>query len=716
MSQRSRGHALDGLLAGVARWQVRRPWPFVVAAMLSAVLSIPVIAGWLPGVDGLSLESDFRAMLPESARSVRDFSRIEARTGGNQPLSLTLEVPSEADLPALRRFVRDLAGRIESLEGLGVLGVDWNLEDFVAFVETHHHLYASLDDLEEVRDALEDRLAYEQETRGPWNLGLDDGPEEAPPEPEEVVERIQQEADAARAELDASYPEGFFQHPERPLLMIVVQTSIVGASSDEVDALEAEIRRLVRELDPDSYAEGMEILYGGTVIEVRDETESLVSAVRNATLLTVFLVMLAIYAFFLRVRPIPLLTLALLPPVLVTFAVAELTVDYLNASSAFLSSIVVGNGINANIIWLSRYFEARRAGKPLEQALVTSNVGTWRGTLTAALAATAAFASLITTDFRGFRDFGIVGGTGMVLCWVAAYTLLPSLATVWERAKPLTFRERGRRHRGIYGVLFARLGLGRPRLVLRVAAVFCVVSVALVGRAVAVGPVEMDFRNLRTVRPADSEPERVVNASRAIFPDTQTGSGMVVLADSPAQVAAFEAQLEALREERPRAFGEVKTLQDLLPDRQREKIRVLAELRELMLEVRPRVSEALQARIDAELPPEALEPVGPDDLPVSAARPFTERDGTRGELLVIEHHPERSDWDGEYLMEWSAAARTLRAEGTPEPPPVAGIATVFADLVRTVHEDGPRTVLDLACWPRSRCCSSPSGRGHERCR
>ena len=44
--------------------------------------------------------------------------------------------------------------------------------------------------------------------------------------------------------------------------------------------------------------------------------------------------------------------------------------------------------------------------------------GTWRPTLTAAAAAAGSYGSLLITEFRGFREFGIIGGAGMVICWV----------------------------------------------------------------------------------------------------------------------------------------------------------------------------------------------------------------------------------------------------------------------------------------------------------
>ncbi|MCA9606351.1 MAG: MMPL family transporter [Myxococcales bacterium] len=669
----------------LTRWQLERPSLWILVSAVLGLVSTALVVG-VPGVtDGLTLNSDFTAMLPRTAQSVRDMDEISERFGGQQALIVTVQA---SDIEAVRRFTRDLVPRVEAMQDHKVLAVDWNLHDFEEFVDDNGHLYADLEDLEAIRDALSARLDYERARANPFYIDLDDDP---PPDPQETIDRIRRDAESARGDMDERFPEGFFQHPDEPLVLFVVYTSIRGGELGDTEGLVAAIQQAAEELDPDSYAPDLELHFGGALMEAHDETVSLIAAVRNATILTVSLVMLAIWVFFLRIRPIPLLTLALLPPVLVTFGVAELTVDYLNASSAFLSAIVVGNGINPNVIWLARYFEARRAGESLESAILTCHRGTWKGTLTASLAAGVAYGSLMTTDYRGFRDFGIVGGTGMVLCWIAAYTLLPALTVLFERWRPLQFT-RTTRYKGFYGVLFAKLALGSPRLVLATSLLVTIASGVLVAYAVIDDPLEYDFRRLRSERDPSSDAELVLQASRAILDDTSSGSGLAVLAPSRDAAVGFRDWLESHRDEFPHAYGEVTSIEDLLPTDQEAKLPVVRELRELMLEIRPHVDEDLQRTIDERIPPADPHAIGPDDLPRSVARPFTERDGTRGRLLVIEHHPEESGWDGHYTARWAAAARALRSPGEDGPPPVAGTAMVFSDLMHQIWDDGPRAI------------------------
>jgi predicted RND superfamily exporter protein len=97
-----------------------------------------------------------------------------------------------------------------------------------------------------------------------------------------------------------------------------------------------------------------------------------------------------------------------------------LSIRHLNSNTAFLGSIIFGNGINSGIMLLARFREERILGRGLVQAISTMVSTTWRPTLAAAGAAAAAYGSLVFTDFRGFAQFGWIGGIGMIVCWISA--------------------------------------------------------------------------------------------------------------------------------------------------------------------------------------------------------------------------------------------------------------------------------------------------------
>jgi predicted RND superfamily exporter protein len=685
-----------GRWARLARAQSDRPWIFIALAALLSAAALPFLLQ-------LELNSDFQAMLPESAQSVRDLDEIRERFGGVATVTLAIQArEGGGDAAAARAAARALAPRIEAMDELGVSSVDWNVADFETFVTERRHLYADLSDLTEIRDALRDRLEWERARANPFYIDLG---EEAPPDPESVIERIQRDADEARRAMDR-FPEGFYQHPREPIVFVFVRTNIRGGDVGQTDRLlgaieaaaddviaggEAAPRARSRGTDVGWESGPIRIDYGSEIMDVREENAALKEAVERSTIVTIALLFGAIFVFFMRWRAVPLLGLTLVAPIFVTFGIAEIGVDYLNASTAFLGSIVLGNGVNSSIMWLGRYFEERRTGRDVAAAIRATHVGTWPGTLAAAIACALAYGSLMVTDYRGFRDFGFIGSIGMMLAWVAAYGVLPALVAASERLRPMTWDENARRQKGVYGVLFAQLALGRPRAVLALCAVLTVVSAVAVGRVVGTDPLEYDFRNLQAERDDASRTAWVNQKQGETVEETQAGSALAILAPTRDDVASIRAQLERYREEHPGVIGAVRTIEDLLPADQEAKLPVIADLRSILLEVRPYLDEEHQARIDEHLPPETVTPVRREDLPRSVARPFVERDGTIGRLVFVEHADGQDTWDGRYMIRWAEAVRSART-GEGETPPVAGVAVVFADLLASMYDDAPKAI------------------------
>jgi predicted RND superfamily exporter protein len=376
----------------------------------------------------------------------------------------------------------------------------------------------------------------------------------------------------------------------------------------------------------------------------------------------------------------------LVPPCMITFGLAQLVVHQLNSSTAFLGSIVIGNGVNASIMWLGRYFEERRAGKDVRAAIEAAHAGTASGTFAATTAAMLAYGSLLVTGYHGFRDFGVIGALGMLLCWIAAYGLLPALTAISERVRPMRFVDRDRRRKGIYGVLTSRLSLSAPRVVLLGCAALSLVSACALVRTARRDPLEYDFRNLQAVRAKESRVSWVNTRLEEAVEETRVGGALAVMARTPEDVPAIRKELGDYRASHPGALGDVRTIDDLLPTDQAEKIEILKQLRALALEARPHASDDERKRIDDSMPPEDLHVLQRSDLPASVARAYTERDGTIGRMLFVEHVKGMDTWDGRYMIRWASAARS------PDGTRVGGGAVVFADLLTTIFHDGPRVI------------------------
>lgn len=654
-------------------------------AGLVLVVALLLSAGAFQLVRQLTLDTSFVALLPDNKPSVVDLRALGDRVGGLQTLSVAVESPSK-NLEAMQRFIRAAAPRIAAMQGYGIRSVDYTIGTYENFVYDHRHLYAPIEDLRKIRDSLQERVDYEKLRRNPFFVALDD---EEPESPQAVIERMQKRAEDGRARLN-QFPGGLYINPEHDFGVFFIRCDFEGGDSQGVNALVDAVQREIDELHASNYGTDLTVELAGNVVVTREERDAILKEVSIAGGLTTLLSMIAILVFFRRLRVVPILAISLVVPVLITFAFAKLSVGKLNTSTAFLGSIVFGNGVNPMVMWLARYFEERRAGREVLDAMKRTHLGVWAGTLAAACTAATAYGSLIATDFHGFHDFGIIGSAGQLLAWLSTALLVPAATAMWERFRPLPVRVGGEQT-NVFGAFFWRVVSFRPGVIAGVSLVVGLASVGVVAYALTHDPLEYDFRKLRSERTTSSRARDINARVGNMLRGTEEQTFIAMALPDRALLTGVQAELERNRSSNPPNYGRVRSIEDLLPKQQDEKIPVLAEIRDLLLEVKAYATEEQIAKIDEQIPPENLRPLGDADLPEEVARRFTERDGTRGTLLAIERADGVSIWDGRYLAYWAKAVRELRLpDGTR--PPLAGQAPVFADLIDSIVADAPKTI------------------------
>jgi predicted RND superfamily exporter protein len=376
--------------------------------------------------------------------------------------------------------------------------------------------------------------------------------------------------------------------------------------------------------------------------------------------------------------------------VALTFALSRETIHYLNPNTAFLGSIIVGNGINAGIILLARYIEARRHGMDITRALPLALRATWIATFAASAAAAASYGSLGAVRFRGFNQFAFMGFFGMLICWVTTYALMPALIALQEKHWP--FRDLRQPKRGrVVGWLagpFAQLIVRRPMIPVAL-------TLALGGASLYAGylfaqePIQYDFTKLgsrSSERRGQGYWDRHVDA---VLQSYQTPT--VVMTDSPERAEAVARAIEKEKEleGRDSTIENVVTLQQFLPKDQPRKLEILRE-----------IFGILDKRPAAAIPPEIrrlrektkLEPVSLTDVPERLIRPFVEKDGHRGRIALVFPTLTTDSSNGRAQIQH---ARTVRqtALGVDPNALIAGQIVLTTDIVQAITEDGRFTAL-----------------------
>jgi hopanoid biosynthesis associated RND transporter like protein HpnN len=116
------------------------------------------------------------------------------------------------------------------------------------------------------------------------------------------------------------------------------------------------------------------------------------------------------------------------------FGYTTLVVGHLNILSVAFAAILMGLGVDFAIHTLSRYLELRHEGMSLKAALIETSGTTGVGIITGAVTTSLAFLCAMLTEFLGVAELGIIAGGGIILCAMAAFTILPAMVVVADRA------------------------------------------------------------------------------------------------------------------------------------------------------------------------------------------------------------------------------------------------------------------------------------------
>lgn len=676
----------------------RQTWPTRLAARyvaLSSRRTLLLLLAWLIlagsaalPISRLVLRTDMAALLPDEHPAVVAVRRIQGRMRSMLYMFVALQGPSAE---RNRRCLELLRPGLEKLVPSHFAEVQLGpRRDVPEFIVRNRWLYAPLPELERAESLIERVLAR----RGhPLLVDLDDD------DPEQALRSLRTQLER-RAPAPAETPSRFEAQANGEHYMALVlwrQLGGIGTPGDH-QAVQA-VRRITEGSLASVCGSDVRLQLGGQLVNAQEEQEGVKDDLTLASALCLLLVMVAIYVHFRRLLLVALLGVPAVIAVVLSLAVASLTVGEINVNTAFLMSIILGNGINPGIVVLSQYCEERRHGRAIEPALTQSLQLTLRGTGAAMAAASIAYGCLALTSFRGFWQFGLLGGLGMFLSWASTLLLLPPLILISERifgeasGQQMTPRP-SLYHRPFrfFAVQLAQV----PRLVTLGCIVITLLATALLWRYAA-DPLEWDFSKLRAQgTPSQRIGERLHSVGLGNLGMGYVSNYGVLRVDDEAEAEPVATALRARGNTQAgrQMIAEVRTLRSLLPDHQEEKLRVLGRLYQAIEKRRELLSEDDRRGFDSLPKPSTLRPLTVEDLPESARLAFTELSGPRGRLIGIDKTDEYSDWDGHKMLRM---AELLTFDAAGKRWVVACAATVFGGMLDAILRDGPRVAGAALC-------------------
>ncbi len=637
----------------------RRPF---VALAVSGVLTL---AGALLSRN-LPLVADLEKLLPKSFASVRDLEPVKEYFGG---IGYIVFVGMDAEPDELKAWVDETVPLVEKMEGIKY--VDYKRE--AKWLKDRQLYYLSADDLREVGDRIKARVKYEKRKRNPMFVQLED---EAPPPLDfsDIEAKYGKRSDQRLA----GSGEEYYLDPDKK--MVVLMAKPVTTSSDLAfsEQLVANAEAFIRQHESawrERYGKSFKVGLTGTFKYKVDQQRQISQDMQRASLLA-FVILIAYLAFHFR----SLLAVAFtVVPVLCglawTYGITALTFGSLNVLTGFLAAVLGGLGFEHGIHLIGRYGALRNEGVPSEQAARDAFQHTGTSALVSSLIAAFTFAGIAYSEFRAFREFGVMAAVGMLVVVAAYFVVLPACLGLvakldWKPGSAVTGK----------GSELSRL---LPRHFLKVAVGVGAALLVFIANIPGVS-FNYDFHSLEDSSLPSFQLDRETN--RILGYNMEP---VVILTDDAEDEKAL---VKALKERREKAGDRstidfIAALGELVPDRQEEKKQVLDEIREAIDPIKPEWFEDLSMREKFEdlKRQVSVPPFLREEIPLSLRRSF-EGAGTMKKAGFVLIFPNIKLSDGQAVREF---AREVRGIALPSGKTfsAAGEAMVLADVLEMVTRE-----------------------------
>ena len=258
-----------------------------------------------------------------------------------------------------------------------------------------------------------------------------------------------------------------------------IEKQTFNASSNELDSSQGAITL--------SYTGGYPIVLNDEAITKKDI---------QVTLLTSFLGVMILFGLSFRTFKVLLYVgIPLIISLLWTLGFAQIVFHKLNILTCIFSCVLIGLGIDFAIHIVNRFYHQDMTELDVSHRLERTFQDAGMGIIIGGITTAAAFYTIAISDFRGFKELGILTGTGILFCLVAMIFVLPALLVFFSNKKTAqkNFAIAGFGLRSVLGLL-QRI----PKTIL------AVTFIAFIGLVIWGRGIRFDD-NLKNFRPADEK-------------------------------------------------------------------------------------------------------------------------------------------------------------------------------------------------------------------
>lgn len=649
---------VERLLAWVAVRAHARPAP-----VLALAFALTAVMGWQ--ARSLRMDTDLTHLLPKSFESVQALERYNERSYGVGYVSVVLQ---GGTTEARRKLAHDLAPKLTALPSIEYV----DLKRPTEFFSDRGLYFLEKKDLETIEDRIEKRRQWEVRKRSPlYDLGLEPLGDPPPLTFDDLIDKYEGVAARAGADLDEDdeASAGYLEDEEAGMLVVLARPTRRSTDIGFNDQVVADVADTVKAIDTEAFDPGISVALSGRYKKKTDQKKQIESDLQLASMLALGLMLGFLGLHFRRLSAIGLVLGPLLLGLVWAFGLAAALFGSLNMLTGFIGALLLGVGVDHGIHLLARVHEEAAKDEP-EKAVERAFGNTGRAVVAAALTTLFAFAGVAISEFRAFREFGIIAASGLAFVVLAYTTVLPAL---------LSFGRGLSSARGVPPSPFAR-ALPRWAPWAGWGAALALMAALPFARD---AEFDYDFASLEDSDLPAFQLDRKINR---LLGRSQTP--LVVLADGPEQERAIVAALRTTMDAQGEAstIQQVLSLEDLVPEDAEAKAELIAAIGQSVEGTKAEwLDEDQRSRRARILEMTKAQPFGRADLPMEVRRELLARNG-QGSFVLVYPRVSLSDGDGVRRLAEELRSTTL-ADGSRLD--VAGEAMILADVLDMVVTETP---------------------------